>query len=49
MKTRQKNEIKIADVRLGYRNREMILLLKERGKLIADDADKVPIVTVDKK
>jgi hypothetical protein len=39
--------IKIADTRLGYKNRALIELLQERGKLLADDADKAEVLEKD--
>lgn len=42
-----KKKIKIADVRIGYHNRELIKKLTERGSLITDNADKVDVVEKD--
>lgn len=42
-------EMKVADLRLGYHNRELIKLLKDRGSKLASGADDVDVITVDNK
>ena len=42
-----KTKIKVADVRIGYHNRELIKKLTERGSLITENADKVEVVEKD--
>jgi hypothetical protein len=39
-----KSEIKVADIRVAYNNRGLLLLLKERGQLLANKADEIEII-----
>lgn len=41
---KEKTEVKIADTRIAYRNKDLINLLKKRGDYIAYNEDKIKLI-----